>query len=174
MRLTILAFSAAISAVSPCAVAAHDGPPFPIVSDRLAGAYRISVWADPDTTDDTTPGGQFWIRIDAARAGVSLDTRTRAAVSIRARDRAEAPVSGYTTAVSGDATNQFVAMRMATEGVYAVHVTVEGPLGTVALDADVTATYDARPSPRLLALYLAPFLLVGFLWIRLLRRRRAG
>jgi len=40
---------------------AHDGPPFPIVSEHTAGAYAVSVWTDPDTTDDGTAGGQFWV-----------------------------------------------------------------------------------------------------------------
>src|SRR4051812_31418996 len=31
---------------------AHSGPPFPIVTDQQAGAYRVTVWTDPDATDD--------------------------------------------------------------------------------------------------------------------------
>ena len=38
------------------AASAHDGPPYPIVSNQVLGAYRISVWTDPDTTDDGTAG----------------------------------------------------------------------------------------------------------------------
>ena len=39
------------------AVHAHDGPPYPIVSDRVSGPYVVSIWTDPDSTDDGTPVG---------------------------------------------------------------------------------------------------------------------
>src|SRR6185436_15623277 len=34
----------------PCLrdVQAHSGPPFPIVTDQSAGAYKVTVWTDPD------------------------------------------------------------------------------------------------------------------------------
>src|SRR5262249_26406558 len=30
------------------ALYAHDGPPFPLFMDEKAGAYKVSVWTDPD------------------------------------------------------------------------------------------------------------------------------
>jgi hypothetical protein len=54
-------------------------------------------------------------------------------------------------------------------------VAVDGPLGTATTEADVDATYDLRPAPYLIAVYMLPFLLIGFLWIKLMvRRRRAA
>jgi hypothetical protein len=76
--------------------------------------------------------------------------------------------------VGGDASNQFVALVMDHEGRYSVSVTVEGPLGRAEVDAEVEATYDLRPAPMMLALALVPFLVVGFLWLKVLRRRRQG
>ena len=58
------------------------------------------------------------------------------------------------------------------EGRFAVRVTVDGPLGTATVEATTDATYDVRPPRALLAVYLAPFLVVGLLWGRLLIRRR--
>ena len=43
---------------------AHSGPPYPVLSNRSVGAYDISIWTDPDATDDKTPAGKFWIVID--------------------------------------------------------------------------------------------------------------
>ena len=60
------------------------------------------------------------------------------------------------------------------EGRFAVHVTIAGPLGGAELDAETSATYDLRPPPYLIAVYLLPFLLVGLLWGRLLTRRRTA
>ena len=59
----------------------------------------------------------------------------------------------------------------------------EGPFGVhVALTVrsagagrqSVDATYDLRPAPFLLAVFLLPFVLVGLLWAKVLRRRRAA
>ena len=58
------------------------------------------------------------------------------------------------------------------EGRFRVRVTIDGPLGSGRVDADVDATYDLRPPPALVAVYLIPFALVAFLWIKLLLKRR--
>ena len=153
---------------------AHDGPPFPIVSDLVAGPYRVSVWTDPDTTDDGTPGGQFWVRVEPTRELEELPDLTRATVAIRPLDREGPEVRASATPVRGDLTNQFAALVMDHEGRFAVHVTIDGPLGDAALDAETSATYDLRPPPYLIAVYLLPFLLVGVLWVRLILRRRTA
>jgi hypothetical protein len=59
------------------------------------------------------------------------------------------------------------------EGRFHVRVEIGGPLGAASVDAEVNATYDLRPAPYMLALYVAPFLLVGLLWGRVLVHRRA-
>jgi hypothetical protein len=153
---------------------AHSGPPFPILSDQIAGPYRVSIWTDPDTTDDGSPGGQFWVKVERA-PGDSVPDKTQATVTIRPLDRAGPEVAGTAAPVRGDAGNQFAALLMDHEGRFAVHVTIDGPLGPAAVNATVEATYDLRPPRALLFLYLVPFVLVGLLWGRLLiRRRRAS
>jgi len=150
---------------------AHSGPPYPLVSDRVVGPYRISVWTDPDATDDASKGGQFWVMIEPA-AGGPVPSGTRADVSIRALDRPGAVADTAPAQVEQDPSRQFAALRMDHEGPYAVQVRVSGPAGAVVVDTEVTATYDLRPARALLVLYLVPFVLVGFLWIKLLVRRR--
>ena len=168
MRAGFLAIALAAAAVT---THAHDGPPFPILSDHAAGPYVISIWTDPDTTDDGSPGGQFWVRLHVAGKGV-LPDGTRVTVGIRpARQPAEERTAAAAP-VRGDATNHFAALTMDHEGRFAVRVAIDGPLGAAAADAAVDATYNVRPSRSMLALYLAPFLLVGLLWGRLLWRRR--
>jgi hypothetical protein len=153
-------------------LAAHDGPPFPILSDRAAGPYLVSIWTDPDTTDDGSPGGQFWVRIHRAAGRGAVPQETRARVTIRPLDRAGPERTASASPVRGDVSNQFAGLLMDHEGRFAVHVAINGPLGDAAAEAAVDATYDLRPSPGLIVLYLAPFLLVGLLWGRLLIRRR--
>jgi len=50
MNRGLRVFVVAVFAMNGASLQAHSGPPFPIVSDRIAGAYRVSVWADPDAT----------------------------------------------------------------------------------------------------------------------------
>jgi hypothetical protein len=157
---------------------AHSGPPFPIVTDAKHGPYMISIWTDPDATNDGTSGGQFWIVITPSDKGVTLPADTRATVTVRP----SAPPSPSHTSVQsartepvrGDVTNQFGAVLMDHEGAYAVHVDVTGAMGSATMDAMVDTTYDLRPPPYMLIWDLLPFLGAGALWTRLLLRRRAG
>jgi hypothetical protein len=152
-------------------VSGHSGPPYPILSDQVAGPYLISVWTDPDTTDDGSRGGQFWIRIHLADGG-EVPPKTHATVSISAVDRLESAREGSASPVRGDITNQFAAMEMDHEGSFGVLVRIEGPRGRATVTSSVDATYDLRPPRWLFLLYLAPFVLVGLLWGRLIVRRR--
>jgi hypothetical protein len=150
---------------------AHSGPPYPIVSNQTVGPYRVSVWTDPDATDDGSAAGQFWVTLEPARPG-TLTADTRARLSIRALDRDQPALAAPATPVDGNIARQYAALRMDHEGPYAVHVTIDGAGGRADLDARVEATYDLRPPVGLLAVYVLPFLLVGFLWTKLLLRRR--
>lgn len=155
----------------PVVARAHDGPPFPILSEHVATPYRISIWTDPDTTDDGSPGGQFWIRIHRAGDG-NVPGETRATVTVRPVDGDAVERSASATPVRGDVSNQFAAVLLDREGRFAVRVAIEGPLGRTAVEAVVDATYDLRPAPYLFVIYLLPFLAAGTLWARLLARRR--
>jgi hypothetical protein len=154
------------------AASAHAGPPYPIVSNQLLGMYRISVWTDPDTTDDGSAGGQFWVTIEPAAASGSVPLHVNAVVTIRPLDREGVPVTAPALPMSGDVTRRFAALSMDHEGRFAVRVEVESGTGRVGVDSEVEATYDLRPSRVVLAVYLLPFLLVGSLWTLLLMRRR--
>ena len=173
-RRTTLVWALALAA-APGEVSAHSGPPYAVVTQQAAGPYRLSLWTDPDSTDDRTPGGQFWVVIEPGRDG-AVPPSTRARVAIRPLDRAaDAPfVEATAEPVNGDVTRQYAGLVMDHEGPFAVRVMVDGPWGGGAVDTRVQATYDLRPPLPLLGVYLLPFLAVGFLWtVRLLRRRRA-
>lgn len=176
MMRTLLVALVLTAASAP--VLAHSGPPFPIVTDAVRGPYVISIWTDPDATDNGTPGGQFWIVINPSAKGTAVPPDTHATVSVRPSAPPPSSNAGEqstrTEPVRGDLTNQFGAVLMDHEGPYAVHVEVAGAMGRAAVDAAVDATYDLRPAPYMLIWYLMPFLAVGFLWTRLLLRRRAA
>jgi len=149
---------------------AHTGPPFAIVSNRAIGPYIVSVWTDPDSTDDGSAGGRFWVTLRTASGPPAADTRVL--VAIAPLDRAGGARSSNAEPVAGDPSNRLAALVMDHEGRFHVRVTIDGPLGPAAVEAEVEATYDQRPPPAMIAIYLLPFVLVGFLWVKLLLRRR--
>lgn len=170
-RSRVPAFAVAVL-LSATGVRAHSGPPFPILSNAISGPYSISIWSDPDTTDDGKAAGRFWIVLEAADKKTPIPDGTQASVVIRPLDREGRVREGRASAVDGSVARQFVALVMDHEGPFGVHLTIEGPLGRGIAEARVDATYDLRPAPALLALYLFPFVAVGALWMKALLRRR--
>lgn len=174
LRASARAGIAALALVTaPPALQAHSGPPFPIVASGIAGAYDIAIWTDPDATDDPTPGGQFWVVLKARDAAAAIPAGTRVVVAIRPLDRAGAELTSTAAPVDGLVSRQFAALRMDHEGPFAVRVAIDGPLGRAEVTSQVDATYDLRPPPLLFFVYLLPFVAIGLLWIKLLRRRRS-
>jgi hypothetical protein len=169
----IVARTALLAATAAAAAQAHDGPPFPIVSKRIVGPYEISVWADPDATDDGSAGGQFWVVLEAADRSSSIPPATRADVTIQPRGHAQPPRSARAEPVGASVSPQFAALVLDHEGKYTVRVSIDGPLGAAGVEADVEVTYHLRPAPVMLVVYAMPFVLVGALWIKLLLRRRS-
>ena len=168
------AFLSLVIAIAACHVVvhAHSGPPYPIIEDRLVGAYQVSVWADPDATDDQSAAGKFWVMVRAARPGQIVPSETRVHVRIRPVDRPGTERTARAEPINHDPGRQFAALVMDHEGPFAVHVTLDGALGSGAVDLQSDATYDLRPRPTLMALFILPFVLVGIVWGKLLIKRR--
>lgn len=152
--------------------AAHQGPPFPLISAARASAYTVDVWTDPDSTDDGTPGGRFWVTLQPAQPGGVIAASTSVSVSITPSDRDGRPISAPAPSIDNDPARRFVALLMEHEGPFRVNVTIDGPLGHASVDTNVDATYDLRPPPFLMVVFVMPFVLVGFLWVKLLTKRR--
>jgi hypothetical protein len=172
--LIVIACATVISVVWHAAtVDAHSGPPFPIISNQVVGPYEVSVWTDPDATADGSAAGQFWVVVQPADRATPLPTDTKVNVTIQPVGGGSA-LRGTAKPVNGDISRQFVALLMDHEGRYAARASIDGPLGAADVAADVDATYDLRPSSTMVAVYVMPFVLVGFLWIKLLVRRRHG
>lgn len=173
-----LALAAMLLVARTIDVGAHSGPPFPIVSNQLAGLYDISIWTDPDATDDGSAAGQFWVvlapapRPDGSAGAAEIPPGTSVHVTISAADREAPPQTGRAAPVDGLITRQFVALRMDHEGPFSVHVRVDGPLGEAEVRTRVDATYDVRPAPLLLVVFVFPFIAIGLLWFKVMMRRR--
>ena len=172
-RAPVVGITFALALVASLSVRAHSGPPYPIVSNRVVGPYSLSVWTDPDATDDGSARGQFWVVLNQTGAG-PVPSNTRVQVSIAPLDRQGTRQTVRAEPVKANASRQFGALTMDHEGRYSVRVDIDGPLGEAGVDADVEATYDLRPTRLMIIVYLMPFVLVGFLWVKLLLRRRFG
>src|SRR5262249_49399200 len=148
------AFAVAIFLMTARGLDAHSGPPFPVVSNRIDGAYDLSIWADPDATNDGSAAGRFWGLLKPVNKAMTVPTETRAEVSVRPSDRSGDTRSQKTEPVNGDVTRQFAALLLDHEGRFSVRATVEGPLGTASVDTEVDATYDLRPPRAMIAVYM--------------------
>ena len=167
----LVAVGVAVFMAAQTRLDAHNGPPFPIVSNRVVNGYSLSVWTDPDTTDDGSAAGQFWVVLESANAA-PIPQGTEVIVSVRPLDRPGPINTGHASPVNGAVARQFIALEMDHEGRFEVKIVVNGPLGRAEVESAVDATYDLRPAPGLIALYLFPFVAIGALWAKVLVRRR--
>jgi len=168
-RRAVLAATAWLALLSPRAQA-HSGPPFPLLEHVHSGGYEVSLWTDPDTTDDGTPGGQFWVVLHG-----SDETKPEATVvrlTAQPSDRPGQPQTADALPTTNDPSFRFGRVIFDHEGPWRVEVTIDGPRGSTRLESAVEATYDTRPAPFLLGLYALPFLAVGFLWWKAMRTSR--
>lgn len=124
--------------------------------DKAVAGYKVSVWTDPDVTDDQSAAGRFWVTVEPGA--------TRVVVSIRPLDRAGSARSAVAEPVNGDHQRNFTALLMDHEGPFGVHVAIDGAPGKAEVDASTDATYDLRPRPILTVLFVLPFVLAGFVW----------
>ena len=130
-RVPIVWATALTALVAGGPVLAHTGPPFPIVSSRTAGPYDVSVWTDPDSTDDGSAGGRFWVTVRPSD-GAALPAATRVTVALEPVSvdrRAPAHTAGAEGPVAADPSQRFAALVMDHEGRFRVRVTLDGPLG---------------------------------------------
>jgi hypothetical protein len=171
-----LAPAALLLSLTAAPARAHEGPPFPIVQDRLLGRYRVSIWTDPDATDDGTAGGSFWVIVQSS-TGARPDARTRVTLAARPLDRAGAERHAVALPQPDEPSRYFTKLVLDHEGEWRVEASLDGPWGATTTSADVAATYNLRPPIGALPFMLLPFILVGFLWLKALRtgrRRRAA
>ncbi len=138
---------------------AHVGPPYPILLDEPVGPYVVSSLADPDVGI-----GTFVLAITDAQ-GQPAPPDTRVVLSVRPLDGHAAPASHIAQWQRVRDGERFIArVPFDAEGVWQVQLSVEGTAGRGEISVDVRVT-PAGISWLSSLLCLAPFLLVGILWI---------
>jgi hypothetical protein len=144
---------------------AHEGPPFPIVMDRRAGPYVVSVWTDPDVGV-----GKFFVILEPA-PGTTLPQDIEVKVCVR-------PQSGRLPEACSTAQRQqmkrvqfYAEVEFDRQEMWGVRVTLNSSAGAVEVTAEVEATPPGYGRWDLLC-YGFPFMLFGLLWLCVALRRR--
>lgn len=148
-------------------VSAHEGPPFPIIVDERVGPYVVSVWTDPDIGVGTffvviePPDGAELVPVNSVSVGVVPTSGRLAEAVYEAEPQNVRYGARYYTEVAFDQ-GEF----------WNVRIRIDGAEGGGELTSEVEATPDGTIGPISLVLYLLPFLAVGFLWLKAMRRQR--
>jgi hypothetical protein len=146
---------------------AHEGPPYPIVVDKVTDLCVLSVWGDPDVGI-----GTFFIMLDPL-PGRALPVDVRVSLAVQ-------PVSGRLPEASHSATIDPSVKRVQFKGEvpfdaeerWNLRIGLQSSEGAaeVATDIEVTPPGFGRWD---LLIYLFPFLLIGLLWLRAFTHKRA-
>ncbi|HEY2822293.1 MAG TPA: hypothetical protein VGJ06_14715 [Candidatus Acidoferrum sp.] len=155
-----------VSALCARPAYAHVGPPFPIISDQTVGPVVVSLWTHPDVGT-----GTFFVLVNPL-PGKSIPKDLKMQIGI-------APVSGrlaevvYPTWIENlrgqlEYKNQVEFDR---DEMWKVRLIVTSADGGGEATAQVEATPPGFGQWDLL-LFALPFLAVGFLWFKVMAKRR--
>ena len=159
---------AVILVLALCAppVFAHNGPPFPIISDQTVGPVVLSLWTHPDIGT-----GTFFVLINP-QPGKPLPKDLKFSIGI-------APVSGrlpeviYPMWVEKNRTQPEFKneVQFDQDEMWKVRLILTSADGNAEATAQVEATPPGYGRWDLL-LFALPFLAVGFLWFKMMTKRR--
>jgi len=150
---------------APNAVA-HNGPPFPIITDQRVGPYIISLWTHPDLGV-----GTFFVMVDPVPGGtVPKDLKIQIGVQPASSRLAEVVYSAWPLDLRGQ-------VEYKTEVQFDQQENWKVRLILASSAGGGEATSQVVPTPAGfgrwdLLLYLLPFLGVGFLWVTAITKRR--
>lgn len=143
---------------------AHEGPAYPLLVDQLLKDSKVSIWADPDTGNGTftfylegAGSSDFSIEIEARPKELSSPHLKVQARKAQAQDSK----TTYSAQVPFDKSMMWnVEFFFKQKGI---------TVNKIALEVEVT---PPGPNKWEFALYFLPFLLVGFLWVKVVLAKR--
>lgn len=153
-------------ALAALPLAAHSGPPFPILENRVAGPVVIALWTDPDVGI-----GTFYAFVTPPAGGtIPDDLKIDIAVQPATGRLPETRYPMQREQVRGNV--QFNAqVPFDAEELWKVRIFVRSAKGAGEASASVEVTPPGFGQWDLL-FYASPFLAIGFIWFRVLLRRR--
>jgi hypothetical protein len=145
---------------------AHNGPPFPIITDQRVGPYTISLWTHPDLGT-----GTFFVMVDPVPGGtVPKDLKVQIGVQPASGRLAEVVYSAWLQNLRGQVEYKAEAQFDQQEN-WKVRLILASSAGGGEAYSQVVPTPAGFGRWDLL-LYLLPFLAVGFLWFTAMAKRR--
>jgi hypothetical protein len=140
---------------------AHEGPPFPILVDRWAGPYLVSLWTDPDVGTGTV----FVVLEAAGGAPYEPPRRVRIAVQPVSRRLPETVYDAETESVRRG--GRYVALvSLDRPEVFRILARIDTESRAFEVGAEVEATPAVSIGPIGLLVYALPFLALAAIWIR--------
>jgi len=165
---TLLAclLAGAFSMFSAENAAAHNGPPFPIITDQRVGPYIISLWTHPDLGT-----GLFFVMVDPLPGGtIPKDLKVQIGVQPASGRLAEVVYSAWLQDLRGQVEYK-TEVQFDQQENWSVRLILASSAGGGEAISQVVPTPAGFGRWDLL-LYLLPFLGVGFLWFTAITKRR--
>jgi hypothetical protein len=145
---------------------AHNGPPFPILSDKRVGPVVVSLWTHPDVGT-----GLFYVIVDPPPGGaIPPDLKIEIGVRPVTGRLAEATYPTQLENLHGQVQYRTEA-QFDQQELWHVRLIVNSSQGDGEASADVEVTPPGLGRWDLL-LFSLPFLGVGFLWFQVILRKR--
>jgi hypothetical protein len=152
--------------VASSPLGAHNGPPFPIISDKRVGPVVVSLWTHPDVGT-----GLFYVIVNPPPRG-TIPSDLKIEIGVR-------PVTGRLAEViyPTQLENLRGQVQFRTEAqfdqqeLWQVRMIVKSSAGDGEASADVEVTPPGLGRWDLL-MFSLPFLGVGFLWFHVMMRKR--
>jgi hypothetical protein len=145
---------------------AHNGPPFPIISDQRVGPVVVSLWTHPDVGT-----GLFYVIVDPPPGGtIPSDLKIEIGVRPVTGRLAEAIYSTQLENLHGQVQYRTEA-QFDQQELWHVRLIVSSSQGDGQASADVEVTPPGLGRWDLL-MFSLPFLGVGFLWFQVIMRKR--
>jgi hypothetical protein len=145
---------------------AHNGPPFPIISDKRVGPVVVSLWTHPDVGT-----GLFYVIVDPPPGGaIPPDLKIEIGVRPVTGRLAEATYPTQLEKLRGQVQYRTEA-QFDQQELWHVRLIVKSAQGDGEASADVEVTPPGLGRWDLL-MFSLPFLGVGFLWFQVIRRKR--
>jgi hypothetical protein len=156
-----------ISPVISMPASAHNGPPFPIITDQPVGPCIISVWADPNVGI-----GTFFVIVNPPSGGsIPSDLTVQVGVQPVSGRLAEAVYNADRDNLRGQVQFKSVIPFDAQE-FWKIRVRLQ----SIAGNGETTTTVEVTPvglGRWDMLFYLSPFLAVGLLWLVAVVRKRS-
>ena len=152
--------------VASSPLGAHNGPPFPIISDKRVGPVVVSLWTHPDVGT-----GLFYVIVEPPPGGaIPPDLKIEIGVRPATGRLPEVMYPMKLENLRGQVVYRTDA-QFDQQELWHVRLIVKSAQGDGETSADVEVTPPGLGRWDLL-MFSLPFLGVGFLWFQVIRRRR--